>query len=124
MGPVSRTLLRQLAREEGEIRRSLSSLRHQRRCQAMPPEGRAEQQISPFGAALLAGLHQHEEVVRQRLADKSRALTAVQASVREGTYGVCGVCGCRIPHRRLAAMPTATLCVSYQEQREADGGVF
>jgi RNA polymerase-binding transcription factor DksA len=38
--------------------------------------------------------------------------------VREGTNGICQACGCRIPRRRLEAMPTATLCVPCQEQRE------
>lgn len=45
-------------------------------------------------------------------------LRCLRSEAREGTYGICQACGCRIPRRRLEAMPTATLCVTCQEQRE------
>ena len=32
--------------------------------------------------------------------------------IEAGTYGVCTKCGCDIPAARLAAMPTATMCVA------------
>jgi DnaK suppressor protein len=35
--------------------------------------------------------------------------------MREGTYGVCSVCGGEIPVARLDAVPWATLCVRDQE---------
>ena len=71
-----------------------------------------------FESALRTSVTQHDEVVKRRLADKSRALAQALERVREGTYGICQACGCRIPRRRLEAVPTATLCVSCQAQRE------
>jgi DnaK suppressor protein len=80
-----------------------------------------EKSVNFFNAALEASSEQHEEVVRRRLSDKSQALAEALEQVREGTYGLCRVCGGRIPQRRLEVLPTATLCVSCQEQRETAG---
>lgn len=87
----------------------------------------ADEPIDPrsadlFDAALAATVDQHNEVVWTRLADRSRVLAAAKARAREGKYGICLACGCRIPRRRLQAMPTATLCVSCQAERESARG--
>lgn len=42
------------------------------------------------------------------LADIERALERV----RQGSYGICKVCGARIPEGRLEARPTAETCVA------------
>jgi DnaK suppressor protein len=75
--------------------------------------------VNIFEAALGVSAEQHEEVLRHRLADKSRQLTEALDRLREGAYGICQDCGRRIPRRRLQAVPTATLCVPCQEEREA-----
>ncbi|MDO4574810.1 MAG: TraR/DksA C4-type zinc finger protein [Planctomycetia bacterium] len=31
--------------------------------------------------------------------------------IEEGTYGICEVCGAKIPKKRLQAVPYATMCV-------------
>lgn len=72
-----------------------------------------------FDAAAKASTAHHEEVLRRRLADKSQALADAWEQVREGTYGLCRLCGGRIPRRRLEAIPTATLCLRCQEEVEA-----
>jgi RNA polymerase-binding transcription factor DksA len=77
--------------------------------------------MNVFEAALGTSAEQHEEVLRRRLADRSRKLAEALEQLREGTYGLCRLCGERIPRRRLEALPTATLCVPCQEQREAAG---
>jgi DnaK suppressor protein len=77
-----------------------------------------------FNAALEASSDQHGEVVRKRLADKGQALAEALGQIREGTYGLCRVCGERIPRRRLEVLPTATLCVPCQEQRETVGAAW
>jgi DnaK suppressor protein len=119
MSSNNRSLFRRLTREDREVRRRIASLRHQRYSQASAPDGPGEGAIDSLNQALAASLHQHEEVVWMRLAARSQAVAEARQRVREGRYGFCRVCGCRIPPRRLAAMPTATLCVSCQERQEA-----
>ena len=68
--------------------------------------------------ALTASLEQHNEAVWKRLEDKCHGLSEARARLQEGGYGICRACGCRIPHRRLHALPAATLCVSCQAKRE------
>jgi RNA polymerase-binding transcription factor DksA len=119
MPSVSRSLLRTLGREEREIQRRLAALRLSRHRRAGMPDLPADGSVNIFEAALGASAEQHEEVVRHRLADKSRQLAEALERVREGAYGICQGCGRRIPRRRLQAVPTATLCVPCQEGREA-----
>lgn len=119
MGHTIRPVRDPLEREEREIQRRLSMLRRQRHQAAAGPEFGKDGSLDFFEAALVAASEQHEEVVRRRLADKSQALAEALRRVREGAYGICRACGGRIPPRRLEALPTATLCVTCQERREA-----
>lgn len=119
MGATGRFPLDNLEREESEVRRRVAAIRHHRRAEA--PNVREDGSMNAFEAALAASTEPHDEVVRRRLADKSRALAEVREQVHQGTYGICHACGRPIPHRRLEAIPTATLCVPCQEQREATG---
>ena len=48
---------------------------------------------------------------RERAQDKLEKLKAALRRVEEGTYGLCETCGRAIEPERLAALPTATLCV-------------
>jgi len=48
---------------------------------------------------------------RERAQDKLVKLEAALRRVEKGTYGVCETCGRAIKPERLAALPTATLCV-------------
>lgn len=108
-----------LVREEREVCRQFSALR---RVQQKPfgvvdiPDRRRP---SIFDAALVEVTELHRELLWQRLAAQRQALSVVNERIREGTYGFCEECGCRIPLRRLRAIPTATLCIECQERREA-----
>jgi RNA polymerase-binding transcription factor DksA len=119
MKTTDRNPLELLGREEQEVRRQFSALR---RIQQKPfrmvdtPERRRP---SFFDAAMGEVIELHRELLWRRLAAHREALSAVQERIREGTYGLCEDCGCRIPRRRLLAMPTATLCVECQGRREA-----
>jgi DnaK suppressor protein len=41
--------------------------------------------------------------------------------ISEGTYGICAHCGEDIDPKRLAALPTATRCISMQHRRSMEG---
>ncbi len=40
--------------------------------------------------------------------------------IEDGTYGLCAVCGARIPEERLDAVPYATLCLDDKRRQERD----
>ncbi len=111
----SRAGLEDLTREEQDFAQCVTTIIRRRISAAEPPDSRS---ADLFEAALAATLDQHNEVVWTRLADRSRVLSEAKDRAREGKYGICLACGRRIPRRRLHAMPTATLCVSCQAERE------
>ncbi len=113
------SLLERLEQEEREVRRKVLILRRQARGRTPVPDRGDDKSVEPLEAALLASTGQHDEIAWVRLEDKSRALSEALERIGEGTYGLCRACGCRIPRKRLEVLPTATLCVTCQEQREA-----
>jgi phage/conjugal plasmid C-4 type zinc finger TraR family protein len=108
-----------LLREEREMQRQYSALRRVRRQAVGVVDLPERRRSSLFDAAALEVLEQHRDLLWQRLAAHSRALTAAKDRMSEGTYGLCAQCGRPIPQRRLKVLPTATLCVQCQERREA-----
>lgn len=112
----TRPVLEHLTRAEQEFAHRVATVIRRRISAAEPSDARS---ADLFDAALAATLEQHNEVVWKRLADRSRVLMEAKARAHEGKYGICVACGCRIPRRRLQAMPTATLCVSCQARRES-----
>ena len=62
--------------------------------------------------------HERIEALRRQmnfaLIETRKALTKIKI----GKYGVCEVCGKMIDTDRLAAMPTATLCLEHEKRRE------
>ena len=48
-----------------------------------------------------------EEDAREQLREVEDALARIEA----GTYGICAVCGKKIPLERLEAVPWTTLCI-------------
>ena len=111
--------LSDLGREVREVGQRISALRRRPHRRFGIPDLPADWSANLFETALGVSGEQHEEVVRRRLADKSQQLSEALERVHEGTYGICQSCGRDIPHRRLQALPTATLCVPCQERREA-----
>jgi RNA polymerase-binding transcription factor DksA len=108
-----------LVREEREMQRQYSALRRIRRQPIGVVDVPEQRRTSLFDAAALEVLEQHRDLLWQRLAAHSRALTAAKDRISEGTYGICAHCGRPIPQRRLKVLPTAALCVQCQERREA-----
>jgi len=101
------------------MQRQYSALRRIRRQPIGLVDVPEQRRTSLFDAAALEVLEQHRDLLWQRLAAHSRALTAAKDRISEGTYGICAHCGRPIPQRRLKVLPTATLCVQCQERREA-----
>ncbi len=72
----------------------------------------ADDEHDPEGTTIAFERSQVAALVRQgreHLAEVDAALARLEA----GTYGVCEVCGERIPDGRLEARPTARTCVEH-----------
>jgi DnaK suppressor protein len=67
-------------------------------------------------------LSAEREMITRNLERESKLLRDVRAAldqIAEGAYGTCLECDEEISHKRLQAMPWATLCIACQER--ADG---
>ena len=119
MGQPSHGLIESLGSEIREVQGWIATLRRRRHRSAAEFNPTAEQVTNIIEGAQTAAAGQHEELLWLRLAARNRAVSEAMARAHEGVFGICQACGGRIPRRRLAAMPTATLCVACQEQAEA-----
>jgi DnaK suppressor protein len=66
-----------------------------------------------------------EEVASQLLELEGKELLQIERALkrlRQGTYGLCEGCGCKIPVVRLNALPYSTLCIKCQREAELDSG--
>lgn len=62
-----------------------------------------------------------EDINLMRLAAHRKAMHDIDESLRkitEGSYGICEECGEEIGEKRLSVLPSATLCVSCQGNKE------
>jgi DnaK suppressor protein len=57
----------------------------------------------------------------ERASNVLRAVRAALGRIADGTYGICLECEDEISHKRLRAVPWASLCIGCQE--EADRGI-
>ena len=62
--------------------------------------------------------HEHEVAVAGSLSERIRQVSHALERLDEGGYGFCEKCGNPIPAARLAAFPSATLCVSCTQLEE------
>ncbi len=69
-----------------------------------------------------AALDAAQDEISSQLAEvESRELGNIEKaleSIRQGTYGLCEVCGSKIPMARLNALPYATMCIECQRAAE------
>jgi DnaK suppressor protein len=66
-----------------------------------------------------------EEISSQLAELEARELSQIERALsrmRQGSYGICEGCQCKIPVARLNALPYTTLCVVCQREVEAYGG--
>jgi DnaK suppressor protein len=62
--------------------------------------------------------HEHEVTVANAISERIRQVSHALDRVDAGDYGICEKCGNPIPAARLAAFPSATLCVSCKQLEE------
>ena len=51
-----------------------------------------------------------EAELEEMIAEKKSVIDAALARIKNGTYGDCAGCGCKISAERLEAVPHAALC--------------
>ena len=78
------------------------------------------------GDVVDAALDAAQDEISSKLAEvESRELVQIEAAIeriREGTYGMCQVCGSKIPLARLNALPYALTCIECQRAAESGEG--
>jgi DnaK suppressor protein len=78
------------------------------------------------GDVVDAALDAAQDEISSQLAEvESRELSNIEhalVKIRQGTYGECEVCGCKIPLARLNALPYAISCIDCQRAAETSGG--
>ena len=65
-----------------------------------------------------------DEISSQLAEVESRELAHIENALgrmKAGTYGLCEVCGDKIPLARLNALPYATMCITCQRELERSG---
>ena len=65
-----------------------------------------------------------DEISSQLAEVESRELASIENAIdrmKSGQYGLCEVCGSRIPMARLNALPYATMCIGCQRDVERIG---
>ena len=65
----------------------------------------------------MADVHTRSVSNRRNLMDLLTKIKTALANMRTGKYGKCEKCGKSIEHARLAAMPTATLCLVCSQKK-------
>lgn len=63
--------------------------------------------------------NEEELGTREALMERLTLLARAEEKIRQGTYGICEMCGEPIPRARLQAVPEAVLCVRCAEAEEA-----
>jgi len=67
--------------------------------------------------------HTGEELSSQLAELEARELNQVERALlrlKQGTYGLCEACSCKIPVARLNVLPYSTLCIKCQREAEND----
>jgi DnaK suppressor protein len=67
--------------------------------------------------------HTGEELSTQLAELEARELNQIERALlrlKQGTYGLCEACGCKIPVVRLNVLPYSTLCIKCQRESETD----
>jgi DnaK suppressor protein len=79
----------------------------------------------PTGDSADAAFDSGSEEIASQLAElEARELSQIERALlrlKQGTYGLCEGCQCKIPVARLNALPYSTTCVKCQREMEVSG---
>lgn len=82
-------------------------------------------QMSAGGDTADAAFDSGSEELHSQLAElearELRQIDRALARMKQGTYGLCEFCQCKIPVARLNALPYSTTCVKCQREMEVSG---
>lgn len=120
MDPAELSLLDELlAEEQAQTRREAARVDEQLRELLLDrADGTADDEHDPEGTPLSAEWSRIAGV-RDALALTERELAAARDRLQAGGYGECASCGRPIGAARLAARPTAELCIDCARRAEA-----
>ena len=59
----------------------------------------------------------------QKINRRIRQIDDVLGKIKDGTYGICEICGENIPEGRLNIRPRALYCIACKEDLEKRGGI-
>ncbi len=109
---------RKLDDEEARLVNLIDQLDHERE-EARLSETSSERSPDPNTAegGSMAFELEKELSVAKNAADLLEKVRHARLRVKEGSYGICEVCGGEIPVARLGALPYATTCVSCASKR-------
>lgn len=65
--------------------------------------------------------HQGEELASQLAELEAKEIAQIERAlvrIKQGKYGICDGCSCKIPVARLSALPYSTLCIKCQREAE------
>lgn len=62
--------------------------------------------------------HERYQALLTELKEKLASISVAITKIEKGTYGFCANCGKMIDTERLAAIPTATLCMDCQAKKK------
>lgn len=106
-----RKLHKTLSARRNELRRRLGS--------KLEVLGNGASPDTAVAAAASAG----DELTSQLAELEAREMTQIEAAlqrIKQGKYGLCAGCNCKIPLARLNALPYSTLCIKCQREAERD----
>jgi DnaK suppressor protein len=86
--------------------------------------GHAKQSSAAGDSADAAFDSSGEELASQLAELEARELQQIERAIKrlkQGTYGQCEACACKIPVARLNALPYSTFCIKCQREMEFDG---
>jgi DnaK suppressor protein len=86
--------------------------------------GHAKQSSAAGDSADAAFDSSGEELASQLAELEARELQQIERAIKrlkQGTYGLCEACACKIPVARLNALPYSTFCIKCQREMEFDG---
>ena len=82
--------------------------------------------VDPTGDSADAAFDSGSEEIASQLAElEARELALIERALqrmKQGTYGICEGCQCKIPVARLNALPYSNACVRCQREMEVYGG--